>query len=44
MKLAVIGAMTSSVAAIVRFHCTWWSERNSESPIDSTQWPEFSPV
>src|SRR5205823_6985257 len=35
-KRTMTGAMTSSVAAIVRFHCTWWSERNSESPIDST--------
>ena len=40
----ITGAITSSVAAIVRFHCTWCSERNSESPIDSTQWWAFSPV
>ena len=33
----ITGAITSSVAAMVRFHCTWCSERNSESPICSTQ-------
>ena len=32
-KMTITGAITSSVAAIVRFHCTWCSERNSESPI-----------
>ena len=36
-KRTMTGAMTSSVAAIVRFHCTWWSERNSDRPMDSTQ-------
>ena len=40
----ITGAMTSSVAAMVRFHCTWCSDRNSESPICSTQWCGFSPV
>ena len=28
----ITGAITSSVAAIVRFHCTWCSERNSREP------------
>ena len=43
-KMTITGAITSSVAAIVRFHCTWCSERNSESPICSTQLCAFSPV
>jgi hypothetical protein len=43
-KITITGAITSSVAAIVRFHCTWWSERNSESPIESTQLCGFSAV
>ena len=43
-KSTITGAITSSVAAIVRFHCTWWSERNSERPIESTQWCALSPV
>ena len=30
--MTITGAMKSTVAAIVRFHCTWWSERNCESP------------
>ncbi len=33
----ITGAITSSVAAIVRFHCTWCNERNSDRPICSTQ-------
>ena len=37
-KSTITGTITSSVAAIVRFHCTWCSERNCERPIDSTQW------
>src|SRR3954464_12700063 len=41
-KSRITGALTSSVAAIVRFHCTWCSDRNSESPICSTQWLGFS--
>ena len=40
----ITGAITSSVAAIVRFHCTWCSERNSDRPIESTQWCGLSPV
>src|SRR5581483_8003453 len=43
-KTTITGAITSSVAAIVRFHCTWWSDRNSDSPIDSTQLFGVSPV
>ena len=43
-KMTMTGTITSSVAAIVRFHCTWCSERNCESPIDSTQWCGASPV
>src|SRR5207237_1301754 len=33
----ITGAMTSSVAAIVRFHCTWCSDRYCERPSDTTQ-------
>ena len=40
----ITGAITSSVAAIVRFHCTWCSERNWASPIESTQLSGFSPT
>ncbi len=36
-KIRITGAITSSVAAMVRFHSTWCSDRNSDSPIDSTQ-------
>src|SRR5207248_2875722 len=43
-KMTITGAITSSVAAIVRFHCTWCSERNSERPIESTQLRVTSPV
>ena len=43
-KRMITGAITSSVAAIVRFHCTWCSERNCASPIDSTQLCGFSPT
>ena len=43
-KITITGAITSSVAAMVRFHCTWWSERNSDRPIESTQWFGLSPV
>ena len=43
-KTMITGAITSSVAAIVRFHCTWCSERNSDSPIWSTQLLGFSRV
>ena len=38
------GSMITSVAAIVRFHCTWWRLRNCESPIEATQWSGFSPT
>ena len=38
----ITGSITSTVAAIVRFHCTWWSERNCERPIDVTQFAGFS--
>ena len=41
-KRMITGVITSSVAAMVRFHCTWCSERNSERPICSTQWLGFS--
>src|SRR5262249_5336497 len=40
----ITGAITSSVAAMVVFHCTWWSERNCDSPIETTQWCGFSPT
>ena len=43
-KTMITGAITSSVAAMVRFHCTWCRERNSESPIWSTQLLGFSRV
>src|SRR5205807_10251501 len=43
-KITITGAITRSVAAIVRFHCTWCSDRNSERPIDSTQWFGDSPA
>ena len=43
-KRMITGAITSSVAAIVRFHCTWCSERNWERPIESTQLLGFSPA
>ena len=43
-KRTIAGAITSRVAAIVRFHCTCRSERNSERPIESTQWLGFSPT
>src|SRR5262249_22162244 len=36
-KRTIAGAITSSVAAIVRFHCPWGSERNWERRIDSTR-------
>ena len=38
------GSITRIVAAITRFHCTWWSERNWESPIEITQLSWFSPT
>ena len=41
-KTTTTGSMTSTVAAIVRFHCTWWSERNCERPIEVTQFAGFS--
>src|SRR5262249_32284103 len=34
----ITGAITSSVAAIVRFHCTWCSDRNCARPIGIVQW------
>ena len=40
----ITGSMTSSVAAIVRFHCTWWRPRNWASPIEATQLSGFSPT
>ena len=33
----ITGSITSSVAAMTRFHWTWWSERNCDRPIDATQ-------
>ena len=41
-KTTITGSITSTVAAIVRFHCTWCSERNCERPIDVTQLSGFS--
>ncbi len=38
------GSITRIVAAITRFHCTWCSERNWESPIEMTQLSWFSPT
>ena len=38
----ITGSITRTVAAIVRFHCTWWSERNCERPIEVTQFVGFS--
>ena len=43
-KRTITGSITSSVAAIVRFHCTWCMPRNWASPIDATQWSGFSPT
>src|SRR5207244_13121036 len=43
-KRTITGAITSRVAAIVRFHWTWCSDRNSERPIESTQWWGVSPT
>ena len=43
-KTMTTGSMISSVAAIVRFHCTWWRLRNCASPIEATQWSGFSPT
>ena len=43
-KRMITGAITSSVAAIVRFHCTWCSDRNCERPIERTQLCGFSPT
>ena len=40
----ITGSITSTVAAMVRFHCTWCSERNSESPIESVQLFGASPT
>ena len=38
------GSITRIVAAITRFHWTWCSERNWESPIEITQLSWFSPT
>ena len=43
-KRTITGSITSSVAAIVRFHCTWCMPRNWASPIDATQLSGFSPT
>ena len=43
-KTTTTGSMISSVAAIVRFHCTWCRLRNWASPIEATQWSGFSPT
>ena len=40
----ITGAITTSVAAIVRFHCTWWRLRYWDSPTETGQFEEFSPV
>jgi hypothetical protein len=43
-KTSTTGSITSKVAAIVRFHCTWWRFRNCDNPIDVTQLSGFSLV
>ena len=34
----ITGSITSTVAAITRFHCTWCSARNEASPTATVQW------
>ena len=43
-KRMTTGAITTSVAAIVRFHCTWWRLRYCDSPTDTGQFAELSLV
>jgi hypothetical protein len=43
-KRMITGAITTSVAAIVRFHCTWCRFRYCDSPTETGQFDEFSPV
>ena len=43
-KRMITGIITTSVAAIVRFHSTWCSVRNWASPTESVQLCGFSPV
>ena len=43
-KRTITGSITRMVAAMTRFHCTWCSERNCESPIWTTQLSGFSPT
>ena len=43
-KRMITGSITRIVAAMTRFHCTWCSERNWESPIWTTQLSGFSPT
>ncbi len=43
-KMSTTGNMMRSVAAMVRFHCTWCRLRNCESPIEATQLSGFSPT
>ena len=43
-KRRITGSITSSVAAMVRFHCTWCRLRNWDRPIDTTQLSGFSPT
>ena len=43
-KRMITGSITRIVAAMTRFHCTWCSERNWESPIETTQLSGFSPT
>ena len=43
-KMTITGSMTSTVAAMVRFHCTWCRLRNCDRPMDTGQlcrspWP-----
>ena len=43
-KRTITGSITRIVAAMTRFHCTWCSDRNCESPIWTTQLSGFSPT
>ena len=43
-KITITGSITSTVAAMVRFHCTWCRLRNCDRPMDTGQlcrspWP-----
>ncbi len=43
-KRTITGAITTSVAAIVRFHCTWCRLRYCDNPTETGQFEAFSPV